>query len=229
MFDSLSHHAYGLAGNAETVLGRLIASLEKLKVTTKGNPDFRLESYETMGIDEARALSEAAQLSPVGGGKKVFIISARGITSQAQNALLKLFEEPPSDTHFFLLVPSAELLLQTLRSRLYMVRPDSHAAGEDSAAAGFLADTIPARLAAVQAMLKELEQEKKKKEGSTEPLLEKERIMQFLDALEKSAAKDTKGNAQALFAILEAKKYSRDRAPSFKLLLEHLALVLPKI
>ena len=33
--------------------------------------------------------------------------------------------------------------------------------------------------------------------------------------------------AEAL-ELLEVKKYSRDRAPSFKLLLEHLALVLPR-
>jgi len=34
---------------------------------------------------------------------------------------------------------------------------------------------------------------------------------------------------QALGEILEAQKYSRDRAASWKLILEHLALVLPQM
>ncbi len=232
MLDSLSHHAYALAGNAEDILPELLRTFEtKLKLRTKGNPDFLVQQYETMGIAEAHALKTSAERKSVSGGKKVFVVSARGIGREAQNALLKVFEEPPVDTHFFLIIPSFTILLPTLRSRLEVLDLHSDKEGSDTKiAVEFLAGTVSARLALVQKMLKELEQEKKKQEDSSEPLVEKGRILAFLDLLEQTlATRDRLVVAPALREVLEVKKYSRDRAPSFKLLLEHLALVLPKI
>ena len=53
------------------------------------------------------------------------------------------------------------------------------------------------------------------------------RILAFLDAIEGAVAeKGSTASSTALAAILSVKRYSRDRAPSFKILLEHLALVL---
>jgi hypothetical protein len=78
-------------------------------------------------------------------------------------------------------------------------------------------------------MLKALEGEKKEKEDSTDMLAEKGNIFTLLSALERKLGEDSVKNAVALSELLEVKKYSRDRAPSFKLLLEHLALVLPKL
>ncbi|MDO8620336.1 MAG: hypothetical protein Q7R64_03250, partial [bacterium] len=232
MLHSLSHHAYAIAGTAEDMLPELLCMLEtSLKVRTKGNPDFLLQQYETMGIGEAHELKKSAERKSVSDDKKVFVVLARGITREAQNALLKVFEEPPADTHFFLVVPSFALLLPTLRSRLEVL--DLHPDGEGAdikIATEFLAGTVPARLSFVQKMLKELEQEKKKQEDSSELLLEKTRILAFLDSLEYTLAKrDHVAVAPALREVLEVKKYSRDRAPSLKLLLEHLALVLPRL
>jgi len=48
----------------------------------------------------------------------LFVIAASFITHEAQNALLKLFEEPPVDTAFVLVVPPAFQLLPTLQSRI---------------------------------------------------------------------------------------------------------------
>ncbi len=230
MLGELTHHAYGLAGSsAEAVL----TALERMGYQTRGNPDVRLERYNVLGIDEAHALKDAAQRTAVTEGKKVFIVSAQSITREAQNALLKIVEEPPKETHFFLIVPSLALLLPTLRSRLQALSvgaSDMHREREAAfaAARSFLGGSAPARQKAVQAMLQELEREKEQKEDASEPLLAKERIMAFLDALECIGAGAVGKNAFALSEILTVKQYSRDRAPSFKLLLEHLALVLPK-
>ncbi|MDO8593909.1 MAG: hypothetical protein Q7R93_00120 [bacterium] len=244
MFESLTHHAYAIAGQPEEIIPKLFKALEKNGVKTRGNPDFRVESFEVIGVDGAWALKEAAERKAVSGGlpaahgrpaqagKKIFIISARGITKEAQNALLKVFEEPPPDTHFFLVVPSVEILLPTLRSRLEFLIPASDSGNQNQMlvdVGAFLAGAAPARLAIVQKMLKALEGEKKEKEDSTEVLVEKGRILAFLDAVERKLAEDSVQNVKGLTELLEVKKYSRDRAPSFKLLLEHLALVLPKI
>lgn len=225
------HHAYGVSGNATAALSEILLALRRaMGFNPKGNPDFRLEEYEVLGIDEARALKEAAERTAVTAGKKVFIVSARGITKEAQNALLKIFEEPPGETHFFLIVPSFDTLLPTLRSRLCAIQYFTEGNANDwSRGEKFLRDSVPVRLKTVQAMLKALEKEKDDKEDSTEILVEKERIIQLLSSLECALASDTQNNAGALSELLKVKKYARDRAPSFKLLLEHLALVLPQM
>ena len=232
MLHSLDHHAYGVTETNETVLTRLLSLLEKKEgLSTRGNPDFRLWQHEVMGVDEARELKSAAERKVVGENRRVFIVSSRGITREAQNALLKMLEEPPVGTLFFLLVPSLDLLLPTLRSRLQILEVLSDVPDMDKQlVATFLEGTIPVRLATVQKMLKGLDQEKKAKEGSTGQLSEKGHIMTFLISLERTLAeKDPALVAEALREVLLVKKYSRDRAASLKLLLEHLALVLPRI
>lgn len=232
MLHSLDHHAYGVTESDKTVLEKLLLLLEnKEGISTKGNPDFRLYRYEVMGIDEARELKDAAERKAVGNSRKVFVASSRSITREAQNALLKIFEEPPIGTLFFLLVPSLEFLLPTLRSRLQILEILSEVHDMDKQlVTRFLDGSIPARLTMVQKMLKELEQEKKTKEDSSELLLEKGRIFAFLTGCEQVLAKkDHLLIAEALREVLLVKKYSRDRSPSLKLLLEHLALVLPRI
>ena len=55
-------------------------------------------------------------------GKKIFIIETGFFTREAQNSLLKVFEEEPTEgTHFFVFTPSAETLLPTLRSRMVIL------------------------------------------------------------------------------------------------------------
>lgn len=217
------HHAYGVPGSAGTLTPQILKALEKsVGFVAKGNPDFRAERHEVLGIDEARALKEAAERTAVTGGKKVFIVSAHRITREAQNALLKILEEPPSETHFFLIVPSCEMFLPTLRSRLLILRAsDSRNQNQMLAerVTRFLQDAVPARLKTVQVLLKQREET----ESSGE-------ITAFFDELEYAlAAQERKQSTPALSELLRAKAYSRDRAPSFKLLLEHLALVLPKV
>ena len=229
MFSSLTHHAYCLVGQREALIRELIQDIEHNGTKVRGNPDFRVERFEVFGIDEARALKEAAERTAVTGGKKIFIAAANSMTREAQNALLKVLEEPPKDTHFFFVLPSAEALLPTLRSRLHSAALGARAVSQESAelAKSFFQSAIPARLKLIAALLKELEKEKEEKRDTPALILAKENIMRFLDALERTAAEEVRGNAGALTEILEAKKYSRDKAPSFKLLLEHLALVLP--
>ena len=54
--------------------------------------------------------------------KKFFIIQTDFFNEAAQQALLKIFEEPASDVHFFILTSRASALLDTLASRLVYMR-----------------------------------------------------------------------------------------------------------
>jgi len=48
----------------------------------------------------------------------VFIVSLGSITTEAQNALLKLLEEPPKTALYYIVIPREDMLIPTLRSRL---------------------------------------------------------------------------------------------------------------
>jgi len=77
----------------------------------------------TIKIDTIRELIEQAYLTPYAGKYKIFILlEAHRMTEEAQNAFLKVLEEPSSTTVFVLITPEPGGLLPTVRSRLYPVR-----------------------------------------------------------------------------------------------------------
>src|SRR3989344_7773439 len=110
----LSHHAYFREGPLSE-LPELARAAGKAAELSKGSPDVYVRQYEKFGIDEARALREMASLKSLS-GKALFILGAVSVTTEAQQALLKLFEEPAQGAVFILLVPHGSLL-PTLRSR----------------------------------------------------------------------------------------------------------------
>ena len=76
------------------------------------------EEKKTIGVDEVRNFFATASLTPSVLDFKAYIIDkADALTLQAQNALLKIIEEPPSHTYIFLICENSEKLLSTVRSR----------------------------------------------------------------------------------------------------------------
>ena len=76
------------------------------------------EGKATIPVDAVREIRNDAQKVPVEGELKFYIIrDADKMTVQAQNALLKILEEPPSFVVFILISENSNLLLSTIRSR----------------------------------------------------------------------------------------------------------------
>ena len=206
------HHAYYIEGPQSLFL----PYKEHLK-------PFWAKSFERFGIDEARALIEQAQLKNF--GKTTFFIATASLTTEAQQALLKLFEEPQEGTMFVLLVPHGSII-GTLRSRM-LPYPNQQGstllvqARTNLDTKKFLRATQKERSALVAAMLKD-------DEGV------RERVRDFLGALEAGLYKhvrptraNTKETLQGLEDIAKVRSYVGDRSPSLKMLLEHLAVTLP--
>lgn len=86
-------------------------------------------------IEHARELRRTLLLQPTS-ASVVVIIFARSFTVEAQNALLKEFEEPRRGVRYCLGTPQPEQLLGTLRSRLEQqsVERNNDAAADDSRA-----------------------------------------------------------------------------------------------
>jgi DNA polymerase III delta prime subunit len=210
---TLTHHAYLLI---EEEVENLFPFLKKHHgIESKGNPDFFYEKHDSFGIDESRKLKElhvSKAFTP--GGKRIFVIETRAITHEAQNSLLKIFEEPHDDTHFFLLMPSAVTLLPTLRSRLFIIESAKGEHDGLAEAKKFLKLSQKEKIDVVDELAKRISDEE----------ITKGEAMEFLAALEIILSDQPEKNMKALKAILKARDYMNDRAPSVKQLLEYVAL-----
>ena len=72
----------------------------------------------SLSVDTIRRLREDAFLLPNESAYRVMILAeAQAMTPQAQNALLKILEEPPAHLLFILTCDSRTALLETIRSR----------------------------------------------------------------------------------------------------------------
>jgi hypothetical protein len=112
-------HAYFITGETEEGIGAASSFAEAaLGISAVGNPDVMVFRHGLFSVDDARALRARADLSPTTGDQKILIVSASRLFHEAQNALLKLFEEPPAGTILILVIPAEGMLLPTLRSRL---------------------------------------------------------------------------------------------------------------
>lgn len=77
------------------------------------------EKTSKIGVDEIRRIRRDCFRIPQESRKKVFIIEeAKNLTTEAQNAFLKILEEPPLDTVFILTCSKKEALLDTVISRV---------------------------------------------------------------------------------------------------------------
>lgn len=121
MSRSLQHHANLLISSPARALDHLYSLCRELNISVANNPDLVFFSAEIFGIDEARKLGILASRKAII-GPKIFFISPTRITIEAQNALLKTFEEPFPLTFFFLVLRDESVLLPTLKSRMQAVR-----------------------------------------------------------------------------------------------------------
>ncbi len=218
-FKTLSHHAYCLVGG-ESLRTELKGLLESEHgISAQGNPDFFDKTYANLVIDDTREVKTFHTTKPIGkSGKKIFILTMNGITIEAQNALLKLLEEPAEYAHFFLIISSSHLLLPTVKSRLKMLESVVEQESDETKreANKFLALNQPQRLEYIKAFMSEIDKEKKTKQDA----------IVFLNSLQ-SLVYEKDGVARGkekLESIDLARKYIYDRSPSVKMLLEYLAL-----
>ena len=85
-------------------------------------------------IQQVRALQQALRLRSTEGGRRVAVVAdAEWLNQEAQNALLRLLEEPPPETTLVLVAATLAGMLATVRSRCQRValRPPADAPLDD--------------------------------------------------------------------------------------------------
>lgn len=199
----ITHHAYVVRGGGEK-----LSSLQALLPQP-------VHHYVLLkwGIDDSRALREhqGVQLAP--GERRYFIVQFESITLEAQNALLKVLEEPVLGNHFLLLVPADVSLLPTLLSRCQELVVEDGGKSEDDEllAKEFLQAPVTKRLALVQKLLPKEEALAAAKS--------------FLLQLERLAVQQPQDWSE----LIKSRQYLNGPGTIPKLVLEHLALTLPTL
>ena len=223
------HHAYLLEGEKEFVFQELLNFLnKKLNFSTLSNPDFWLGEFDSFGIDDGRVIKDVQSKMSFGGGKKIMVIKTNFITHEAQNSLLKVFEEPTEDTHLFLIMPSSESLLSTLKSRLMILKDldvgrPSEGLGRPTSklgVEGFLKANVTNRFELIKVFLPKSKDDK----------VSKSKVINFLNELEQTLYEDKKilnSDVENIFyEIRQCRSYLNDRSPSVKMILEHLSQII---
>lgn len=90
-----------------------------IEITKCVHPDvFELDAASNRGIDDVRAIQDAAKYAPLKAKYKFFIVDeVHMLTLQAFNAMLKILEEPPEYLVFILATTNPEKIPQTILSR----------------------------------------------------------------------------------------------------------------
>lgn len=125
---SHAHLITGRDGIGKSIVADIFVSKILKKELGKENVDaihYR-NKKASIGVSEVREIIEEVNKRPYEGDKKVIVIyDAEKLTIQAQNALLKTIEEPPSGVYILLLTTNLEVILDTIKSRcqIYKLTP----------------------------------------------------------------------------------------------------------
>lgn len=200
------HHAYIIENSqvSEESIRSLLSSLSEVEL--------HIRHFDTFGIDESRELIALAHMKSH--GSQVFAYLTRSCTREAQNALLKLFEEPPQHTHFFLSVDTVQGILPTLRSRSFLIAHEN-AENKNKDIENFMKASLKERLAYIEPIVKE------KNVTLADALLCD--IEEYVHA-----SGDVSAYAQVLTHIVHVRQVLYDKGASLKILLESVALTTPR-
>ena len=109
-----SYLIHGPAGCGKTTLGRIIAK----ELGCKGTDYVELDSADFRGIETVRSIRRHIPYLPLESDCRVWLLDeCHQFSNDAQNALLKALEEPPSHVYFILCTTLPQKLLPTIRSR----------------------------------------------------------------------------------------------------------------
>ncbi|MEK7060531.1 MAG: hypothetical protein AAB936_00885 [Patescibacteria group bacterium] len=219
------HHAFVIEAETEQGIEAAQVWVEKeLGMKARGNPDVVVLRYGLLSVEDARQVSELAAGAPFVGENKVIIISANRAYHEAQNALLKVFEEPPRGTYLFLVLPTLGSLLPTLRSRVQILS-NSHvgrSTSHMSAAEEFMKASKEKRSSIIKKLTSGKDEEERR-ENREEAIT----IVNGIEAVAYEKLKRGGETATLLSDIATLRGYLHDRGAPVRMILEHLSFVLP--
>ncbi|KKR43891.1 hypothetical protein A2356_02935 [Candidatus Nomurabacteria bacterium RIFOXYB1_FULL_39_16] len=221
------HHAYLIEGARDEIVPEVLAFCEDINIKTSGNPDFCHISIDNFKIDEAFDLRAMSTNKSFSSEKRIFLICANSFSLDAENVLLKMFEEPVPDTHFFLIVPDANALLKTLVSRFYLISPTPGVGVGITEAEKFIAMPLRDRIDFIKELLTEIEEEDEEGNEIVAQDSTRSKAIKFLNTLESVLHNNFLKNKDCFEHIFKVREFLRMPGSSTKSLMESVALVIP--
>ncbi len=227
----MPHHAVVIEAQKEAgIIHALALVARELGLAPKGNPDVVVFRYGLFSVEDARSLEQRASEAPFAGTTRAFIVSADRIYHEAQNALLKLLEEPTRGTHLFFIVPTVGNLLPTVRSRVEIVRIRDHSDAVRTKPLGtdareFIGGGKREREKIVTALTGGTDDEDRRRK--------RDEAIELINGIERAAhdrasrAGRTKPLIELMRELETLRGYLYDRSSPVKLMLEHLSVVTP--
>lgn len=211
---SSSHHAVlYVYNNRQEEAEKIWAEL------SKSSPAHRFFNQTVLDIDAAREITSWAN-TPYN-DEKIALISFHTAGVPAQNAMLKVLEEPPQGVKFIIITSNKEHLLDTVLSRLEYVKGKGDEEKSIDKDAKIFLETSPTsrmKLPEVVSLLAQMDEEGRK---------DREAVRGFILSLSELLLRK---NAESKYILetLEVASYASDPSASGKALLEYLALLLPQ-
>lgn len=122
-------HAYLFCGERE----RAIQDMERMAIVLLSfgkddliaHPDFHREKFEKFGIKDAQEIKKKSYGKKLIGKRKIFFLEVDNFSREAENALLKICEEPPPEVYFLIFTPNSNNVSGVLKSRFVIIKADS--------------------------------------------------------------------------------------------------------
>lgn len=223
------HHAYLIEGAQEKIVPEIFKFMKNLGIETSGNPDFYHISVDSFKIEDARNLKSVEYEKGFSTNKKIFLISANNFLLEAQNTLLKIFEEPIENTHFFIIVPNANTLLKTLVSRFYLIKTETGLENELKEAEKFIVMSLKDRLVYIKELLVSNDEEDDEENLTIEVQSVRSKSLNFLNALETVVSRIVLDTQNCFAHIFKVREFINQPGSSIKTLMESVALIIPSI
>ena len=105
---------HGASGCGKTTIARIMAN----RLGCVGTDLREIDSADFRGIDMIREIRKNSQYKPLQGTVRVWILDeVHKLTSDAQNALLKILEDTPAHVYFILCTTDPQKLIAAIRGR----------------------------------------------------------------------------------------------------------------
>ena len=172
--------------------------------------------FELLTVEQVRLLKERAYQSPRFSHEQTLVIFTKRLTVEAQNALLKILEEPPQTTRFIFVVPSISVLLPTVRSRLFYEAVQDNQCVTPEVVDNFLHASVSERLAQIASLAKS-----EKGTGDVRSLLR--------SVVSSTSVSSLRNSAEVRSVVSFASQYQDLPGASPKFLLELIATHVPTV
>jgi hypothetical protein len=185
-------------------------AISRYKAAADSTAEVITYEVESLTIEDVRYLITLAYQTPGTYASRTIVIAARVINREAQHALLKVLEEPPKTTSFYIILPSIASLLPTVLSRVIIVADTAVGVASHSLFSTFIASAVAARLEIIAD-------------------IGKRKADQDYDALYDGlvAYASCVSEPSVLIAVESALRFLRQKGAARKMIWEHIALSLP--